>query len=373
MLALGQLVSGVTHDLSNPLTSIVGFAQLMLSRSDDPKTRRGLEVIASEAARAARIVQNLLAFARARQPEKSSQDLNALIENTLELKGYDLRVAQIEVDADLDPDLPRIPMDASQIQQVVLNLLVNAAQALRQRESERTIRIATRRRDGGVQLAVEDNGPGLNPADLAKVFDPFFTTRPARTGAGLGLSTCHGMVSEHGGTIRAENRPAGGARFVVELPHTDAEAAAAHEAAPDRNTRARSAAVAGSARPRTILVVDDQPAIQDVLVAMLSQEGHSVDTAGSGDSALRKLRNRSYDMVLSDLRMPGLGGIELYRRLLGDDPWMAERVVFMTGDLFSEESDHFIRTTANLRLAKPFTLDSLRETLRRFDDRFRHD
>ncbi len=368
MSAVGQLVAGVAHDLNNPLTSIVGYAQLLLARPGDARSRRGLEVIAGEAARASRIVRNLLVFARKHTPEKRYLGVNGIIQKTLELKAHDFRVNDIAVVTDLQEDLPRTMVDFHQVQQVIFNLLLNAEQAIRAERSRGTVRVATRTIGPGIRIVVEDDGAGIPEAIMTRIFDPFFTTKPVGTGTGLGLSICHGIVAEHGGTIRAENRPDGGARFTIELPVAAPERDAAEES---RAGDAREAgADAGPGSGKSILVIDDEMPIQDVLVAMLTMEGHRVDTASSGDGALRKLRERHYDLILSDLRMPGVGGMEFYERLRTKDPAMAERIVFMTGDLVNEESSRFLDGTANILLPKPFTIEALRATLRHFDERF---
>jgi CheY-like chemotaxis protein len=225
--------------------------------------------------------------------------------------------------------------------------------------------VATRRAGQTIEVVVEDDGPGLPQGAESRVFDPFFTTKPAGVGTGLGLSICHGIVAEHGGSIRAENRPEGGARIVIEIPILGPDPSGAE---PPRGPSPDPGVPA--APLRRILIVDDEAAIQDVLVEMLTQQGHQVDTASSGETALRKLRERRYDLIVSDLRMPGLSGMDLYDRIGRDDPAVAERIVFMTGDLVNEESSRFLQRVRNLCLPKPFTLDSLRDTLRRFEERF---
>jgi two-component system NtrC family sensor kinase len=365
MSAVGQLVSGVAHDLNNPLTSIVGYAQLLKARNAEPRMRRGLEVIGDEAMRASKIVQNLLTFARKHSPEKQHLGLNGIIQKTLELKSYDFRVKCIEIATDLQPDLPYTMLDFHQIQQVMINLLTNAEQAIAGGRPGGMIRISTRRVDPSIVVTLEDDGPGLPAGAETRVFDPFFTTKPAGVGTGLGLSICHGIIAEHGGSIQAENRAEGGARIVIELPISGPQAG---EDTPAHGP-ARAESVPAGAR-HSILIVDDEAAIQDVLVAMLTMEGHQVDTASSGETALRKIQNRRYDLIVSDLRMPGISGMELFDRVGREHPAVAERIVFMTGDLVNEESSRFLQRVQNLCLPKPFTLDSLRDTLRRFAERF---
>lgn len=364
MSALGRLVAGVAHDLNNPLTSIVGYAQLLKLRDTDGRMQRGLEVIAAEAERAAKIVRNLLTFARKQPPERKPLGLNGVIEKTLELKLEDLRLSNIQVVTDLQPDLPYALADFHQMQQVLLNLLINAAQAMKGVKKGNRIRIRSRAVDGRIQVEVEDNGPGIPPEILPRIFDPFFSTKPAGEGTGLGLSICHGIMAEHGGSVRAVNLPEGGASFVLELPVLEAKDV------PAGRTPGAAVPERGAREERTVLVVDDEPSIQDMLVAILTTQGHRVDTASTAEEALRKLRKRGYDVILTDLRMPGMSGTEFYNRLAATQSEVARRVVFMTGDLVGNESRDFLGRVGNLSLAKPFTMESLDRILRAFSSRF---
>ncbi len=360
MSALGQLVSGVAHDLNNPLTSITGYAQLLSAQNSDPRFRRALEVIASESMRASRIVKNLLTFARKTPPERTLLGLNGLVLKTLELKVHDFQMNRITVHTDLEPDLPLTLLDFHQIQQVLLNLLINAEQAMRSQKDSGTLRIVTRRGGIGIQIRVEDDGPGIPDAVLQKIFEPFYTTKPIGVGTGLGLAICHGIISEHGGTIAAQNNPEGGARFVIELPVLS-----------PREEPAVAVWAGGTVKPasrrRDVLVVDDDPAIQDMLVAFLTFDGHKVDTATSAEVALQKLRARRYDLLLTDLRLGGMTGIEFYKHLHEHDREMAGRVVFITGDMVNPETLEFLDSVKNSCLSKPFALDDLRGVLERLD------
>jgi two-component system NtrC family sensor kinase len=360
MSALGQLVSGVAHDLNNPLSSIMGYAQLLSAQNADPGFRRALEVIGSESMRASRIVKNLLTFARKSPPERTYLGLNGLVLKTLELKVHDFQMNRIAVQTDLEPGLPLTLIDFHQIQQVLLNLLINAEQAMRSQKDAGALRIVTRKAGIGIQVSIEDDGPGIPHTALQKVFEPFFTTKPIGVGTGLGLAICHGIVAEHGGTISAQNRPEGGARFVIELPIlTPDEAPSAGEGS--------KKAFSPKVPRKDVLVIDDDAAIQDMLVAFLTFEGHKVDTATTAEVATQKISARHYDVILTDLRLGGMTGIEFYEHLQEKDPAMARRIVFITGDLVNPETLEFLDRVKNFCLSKPFTLDDLRTALTRLD------
>ena len=219
LAAVGQLVSSVAHELNNPLAGIMAFSQLLLA--DAPPSQEQLDALVTinnEARRAARIIRNLLFFARERPPERSPTDLNRVLLDTLELRRYALRADQIEVVTDLEPALPSALADAWQLQQVFLNLLTNAEQALRDYDGPRRVTLRTRRAEDRLMASVEDTGPGIPAESADRIFEPFYTTKSVGEGTGLGLSITDGIVRAHGGEIRVESRPGAGATFIVELP-----------------------------------------------------------------------------------------------------------------------------------------------------------
>lgn len=354
LAAVGQLVSGVAHELNNPLAGVMAFAQILLTRpaSLDDDARRAAETIHNEAKRAAKIVSNLLTFARQQPAERAITRINEIISDTLELRRYALRTAGVQVETQLDPDLPTTWADPFQLQQVVLNLLVNAEQALAERADDRRIVIRTAVTRGGseLQFSIADNGPGIDSERLDRIFNPFFTTKPVGQGTGLGLSISDGIVHEHGGRIRVDSMPGRGATFIVELPRVDAPTS---EPATDAVT-----AESGVSR-RSVLVVDDEPAMRAAISAFLRSLGHEVEVAASGTAARALLAANEYDVVLMDLRMPGLGGEVLYRELCQQKPEMARRVVFVTGDLQSGAARGFLAEAGRRVLGKPFQLDDL--------------
>ncbi len=218
LAAVGELAAGVAHQINNPLTGVLGFSQRLLRKSTDQETNQGLKRIYAEAERAARVVQNLLTFARRRQPKKQYSYINDILESALELRAYELNTSNIEVVIDPAPGLPEIMLDFYQIEEVFLNLILNAEQAMTEANSGGKLTIKTEERKEYVRTTFSDNGPGIPAENLEKIFDPFFTTKGEKGGTGLGLSVCHGIISEHGGRIYAKNKPGKGATFFIELP-----------------------------------------------------------------------------------------------------------------------------------------------------------
>ena len=218
LAAVGELVSGVAHELNNPLTGIWGKIQLMRSADVDPALENDLAVVQQETERSIRIVQNLLSFSRGSSGEKQYLSINQAVESAIELRRYELQLNNVTLDQRLQPDLPYTMVDAHQIQQVALNLIVNAEQAMVGASGGGALAVVTDTCDGMVRFSVTDSGPGIPPEAISKLFDPFFTTKDVGKGTGLGLSISFGIIRDHGGRIRAENSPAGGARFIVEIP-----------------------------------------------------------------------------------------------------------------------------------------------------------
>ena len=354
LAAVGQLVSGVAHELNNPLAGIMAFSQLMLAMSGaTPDQQDALVTIHKEAKRAAKIVSNLLIFARQRHPERSEADLNQVLQDTLELRRYSLRTHQIEVETDYDPELPLTWADAFQLQQVILNLLTNAEQALRNHGGEKRITLRTWREGELILASISDSGPGVPPAALDQIFNPFFTTKPVGEGTGLGLSISDAIIREHGGQIRVASRVGEGATFTVELPIVHAPLPRSEIVAPPERSTA----------PRTMLIVDDEPAIRAALSLYLEREGHTVDAVASAREALEHARSRRYDVILLDLRMPDMSGDALFAELQASDPEHAARVVFATGDVESEGARTFLQRAGRPYICKPFALEEVAELL----------
>jgi PAS domain S-box-containing protein len=350
LAAVGQLVSGVAHELNNPLASVMAFAQLLLAAPPDTAPdREAIDAINQEAKRAAKIVANLLTFARQHQPERTIADLNRVVQDTLELRRYALRTAQVEIDAHLDPDLPLTWADAFQLQQVVLNLLTNAEHALSSWVGEKRIVVTTAQRGDQLVVSVADSGPGVPPENLSRIFNPFFTTKPVGEGTGLGLSISDGIVREHGGRIRVESRPGRGATFEIELPY------ASPPASTPTGGSEPAAVVPGTKR---LLVVDDEQAIRHAVSIFFRSLGHVVDVAASGAEGLSRARNATYDAILLDLRLPDATGDAILRELQKEGRAPA-KVVFVTGDTQSDAARAVLQATGCEVVGKPFLFDEL--------------
>ena len=351
--AMGQLLAGVAHELNNPLSAIVGYTQLMLMRIDSGPMAEQLDRVAQSAERCTRIVKNFLSLARRHLPQRQRVRLNALVEEAVELLAYPFRIDNVEVTCRLGKDLPQMWADPHQLQQVLVNLLTNAHHAMRAAAQPRRIVLTTRYETATdrVVLTVADSGPGV-PTDLqARIFEPFFTTKSPGQGTGLGLSLCRGIVEGHGGALRLETTPGGGATFVAELPIGVAP------------TALEEAPVVEPMRPtvrKTILVVDDEPDVATLLAEALALDGHQVDTVHNGSDALERLRGRGYHLIFSDMKMPGMSGAEFYRTVAQNLPGVERRMIFVTGDSMNVTTRRFLEETGAASLGKPFGIDEIR-------------
>ena len=358
LAALGQTISGVAHELNNPLATILTWAERLSQRPVDEKTKRGLETILSESERAAKIVRHLLTFARKRQSTRAMVDLNHVVRETLALRSYEQRITNITIVDALAAGLPQVFADAHQIQQVLLNLIINAEQAMLAAAGRGTLVVRSWHdvdRDA-VVLEINDDGPGIADELQPKIFDPFFTTKEVGQGTGLGLTVAYAIVQEHGGRIRLASAAGAGASFYVELPVTGAPLHRPLATAP----KADFAALTGS----SVLVVEDEPALAAAVAEALADAGFIVDRAGDGEEALRRVNGKSYDLIVCDLKMPKVDGIRFHQRLSTSDPDVARRVIFVTGDVAGTEAEKFLQESGCRWLAKPFRLGDLLRTAR---------
>ncbi|MDP2481760.1 MAG: ATP-binding protein, partial [Candidatus Palauibacterales bacterium] len=353
MSAIGQLIAGVAHDLNNPLASVVGFADYLVESSDDTPSEmlEPLRAIQQEAERAANIVKNLLNFARKQEGRRQVKPVNEILAATLFLLRNQLMAAKIDAEVDVAPGVPPVSVDMNQIQQVFVNLIANAAQVIQSSGIGSRIVIRAVSWLDGVAVTVEDDGPGIPPELAHRVFEPFFTTKAAGEGTGLGLSICQGIVKEHGGRLSLVPTQRRGAVFQVELPAGQAPAAPAPSPAAAPVQRLR------------ILVVDDEPHIQHYMRATLEAWGHTVTVAANGRAGLDHALAEPFDVIVSDLRMPELGGREMFERLRAERPAAATRVVFSTGDTVRGDTLAFLESLQRPYLRKPFTLVELRAAL----------
>jgi signal transduction histidine kinase/CheY-like chemotaxis protein len=361
MAALGKVVAGIAHELNNPLTTIMGNIQLLLARGLPAAAVSESRRIYQEAERARRIVKNLLYFARENKPDRSLVNLNEIVERTIALRSYELKLKSIRVQTDLAPNLPKTMADSYQLQQVVLNLLMNAEQALIGSPRRGVVKVRTgyskRRAFDRVTLAISDNGQGI-PAEIAsRIFDPFFTTKPPGMGTGLGLSIVYGIVRQHDGEISFESEPGSGTKFIIELPLVNAPA---DYPKPDSVNRAGSAM---QARPSRILVVEDEPTVAQLIVDVLQEEGHFATACIDSREGLDLLLKHSYDLVICDLRMPGMDGRSFFHTLERSKSPFQRRILFITGDTLSPSSLEFIESNRLPYLAKPFSVEELKRAV----------
>jgi two-component system, NtrC family, sensor kinase len=353
MSAIGQLIAGIAHDLNNPLASVVGFADFLTEVPNIPATiREPLTVVREEAERASSIVRNLLGFARKQDHQRRPTALKPLLDATFVLLRNQLMAQRVEAQIEIEPDLPMPDVDPNQIQQVFVNLINNAAQAIASTGRPGTILIRARRWLDGVAIDVIDDGPGMSDTLAAQVFEPFFTTKAEGEGTGLGLSISQGIVKEHGGRIMLSSEEGNGSTFTVQLPLSTRAAAPATDVgarAPTRRLR--------------VLVVDDEPHILHYMRATLEAWGHIPVVASDGEEALARATREHFDLIISDLRMPRFGGREFYQELARRSPAMAERLVFSTGDTVRGDTLMFLETLDRPYLHKPFSLAELRTLL----------
>jgi two-component system NtrC family sensor kinase len=355
LAAMGSLLASVAHELNNPLSAVMAQADLLREESADGPLAEQAKAITQAAERCVRIVHNFLTLARQHPPERRPVELNTVVKEAVELLAYALQVDTIEVGLELADDLPTLAADPHQLHQVVVNLITNAHQALRETPPPRRLTFSTHydRARKRVSLEVADTGPGIPPALQARIFEPFFTTKPPGVGTGLGLSLCRGIIEGHGGTISMQSQLGQGTVFQVELPvdmmpMTEPEEQAA-EMVPSR-----------AQEEKAILVVDDELGIASALAYLLRRSGYHVDVATNGRLALDRLGDRDYDLILCDLRMPELDGPGLYREVERHRPHLLPRMIFLTGDTLSPEAREFLERAGGLRLNKPFRAAEVR-------------
>ncbi len=363
LAAIGELVSGVAHELNNPLTSVVLYSQLVQQEKLSESANINLSKVTSEALRAGRIVRGLLDFSRQRPIQREIIQINDVVKNSVDLLAYELNSHNIKLETELSLNLPLVMADPHQLQQVFVNLIQNAWQAMSAAHGEGYLAIYTEtgpsqysamspEKSKMVRICFRDDGPGIPDDVKDRIFDPFFTTKPEGSGTGLGLSICHGIIAEHGGHIWVESAPGQGAKFVVELAVSSIDEIVAAKPV-DRQT------LASPAKDLRILVVDDEPNIQSVLAQSLQRRGYIVDIASNGLDGLAHLSRASYDLILCDIRMPGINGVDFYRQVQAKDKNIAKKIIFITGDTANKTTRDFIEENQVKCLRKPFELADL--------------
>ncbi|HEV8075136.1 MAG TPA: response regulator [Candidatus Acidoferrum sp.] len=371
LVSLGQRVSGIVHELSNPLTTILGYAQRLLQREAGRagSPSRELRGLFAEAERASGILRQMLRLSGDGRGAREPVSLNELVDRTADLMRATLSGSRIRLMVEKGGTVPGIEGDFGQLQQVLLNLLQNAQQAISQCGQGGLVGVRTGNTGaGGARLEVWDDGPGIPGAIQARIFDPFFTTKPPGVGTGLGLAIVLGFVRQHGGTVNVLCPPKGGTRFVLEFP---AAPASRQEPVPVTTIlRLEPAAGPGGKgiprehRAPRVLVVEDEPTVGGLIADVLRDEGMRVDVLRDGESALDRAEQEEYDLVICDLKMPGMDGQKFFQSLGKRRNPLQGRVLFVTGDVVAPRTQEFLERHRLPYVAKPFRVDELSRAVR---------
>jgi two-component system NtrC family sensor kinase len=362
LAAIGELVSGIAHELNNPISAILLLAQDSLQEESTQEIKNNLDKIVSESRRTAKIVRDLLAFSKQRSPDVDLIQLDDVLVYTLDLLRDEIGKNNIKVTTEFSKDMPPVLIDPLQIQQVVINIVNNACQAMAADPENAYLRITTETGpsiflpESGtpqvVRIMFQDSGAGIHTYVLPRVFDPFFTTKPLGQGTGLGLSICHGIVNEHGGHIWVESEFGKGATFFVELP-----VASLDEQRP-AITKEQPKQLLSPSKYR-ILIIDDEESLLEILSRVLRRRGYQVVAVNNGEEGLDHAINTNPDLILCDLLMPGLSGQDIYFYLKSHASELLNHIIFTTGDTLSPETRQFLEETDVRFLRKPFELDHL--------------
>ena len=356
LTSIGEMAAGIAHEINNPLTPILGFADMLLKRDLPEDVKDDLQIIRDSARRTADVTRRLLLFARQSKPMRTLCNINEVVETTLQLRAYHLKTNNIKVITELDLELPQTMADAGQLQQVVLNLIMNAEYAMTQTHGGGNLLIKTEKKDNIIRVLVKDDGVGISKENMERLFQPFFTTKKVSEGTGLGLSVCHGIVAEHNGRIYAESKVGKGATFIVELPVVRQEKEA-KLSEPDTGE-------AGEAVKARILVVDDEPTITQVLKRVLTDEGYEVEITGKAKAALGLIKGGKYALILLDIKLPDMSGIELYQHLDKTAMSLTQRIIFITGDVLGTDTMDFFSRTGASYVTKPFDMEQLKKEIK---------
>jgi PAS domain S-box-containing protein len=354
MSAVGQLISGVAHELNNPLTAILGYAQLLESEGLSERASEFVGKLFKQAQRTHRVVQNLLSFARQRKPQKQPVDLCKVLDETLSLRDYDLKVNNIKVERELDSSVPGVTADPHQLEQVFLNIINNAVDAMLENGQGGNLRVQVYAKDGHLHAEFQDSGPGIKEPN--RIFEPFYTTKSVGKGTGLGLSICYGIIQEHGGSISAYNRDEGGAMIQVRLP-----AAGATPITESIPTPRRESAVEGR-----ILLVENEEAVLEFERDVLTGAGAEVVTCMGGEELRSLLNKQAFDGVIMDGKMPGNGSVlEVYRWMAENLPGLEKHLLVTFASVAEPEVREFLQNNQVPYLVKPFEVGDLISHARR--------
>jgi len=350
---VGQMAAGICHEINNPLTVVIGYSDLLTNKDIPENIKQELGYIREGGHRVADIVRQLLAFARNMQPTRTMVDINDIVSQTLRLREHQLRIANINVLTELAPNLPHTLADPGQIQQVFLNIVLNAETEMKSAHGQGTLMVKTEWVNDTIRISFKDNGPGISTENLSNIFDPFFTTRKIGEGTGLGLSVCHGIITEHNGRIYAQSQLDNGATFIVELPIVSEPAAAQMPIVADKETQQVCT------RLGSILIIDDDQLLLKFLEEFLITKGYDVDAIDNANDALKVFTSKRHNIILMDLLMPDMSGIELYQRFQRMDKSVGSRVLIITGDTLGKPTRAFLQRTGVPYIEKPFDTDAL--------------
>ncbi len=320
--AMGSLLAGVAHELNNPLAIVIAQSTMLAEKAPDEDMKRRGERIRAAADRCGRIVKSFLAMARQKPPMREPVNLNEIVEGSSEMVAYGFKSAGIRLDLALADPLPEVEADADLMTQVVSNILINAQQALLDRPQPRIVSVTSEANGSTVKVTIADNGPGVSKEIAARIFDPYFTTKAAGVGTGIGLSISRNIVAAHGGELAIVETPLGGAAFRITLPKLAAQDSAA----------ASGGQAAGAARRLNIIIVDDETDVGGSLAEILDLLGHRASVVETAAQALDRMRTEPFDALFTDLRMPGMDGAALIAEVAKHDPALARRCAIVTGD-----------------------------------------
>lgn len=357
LATVSAVLSGVAHEMNNPLAGVLGFAQLAQELCSDPAVNECLATVQAEADRVSRIVRNLLAFARRSQPTHRPVPWSDVVERTRDLLAYEMRLARVTLETEVQDDLPPVLGDLQQLQQVLVSILLLAIRDSMRRKEGQDIRVRARRGVvGRVRVEVETRGPTLTPDQVSHLLD-----LPGVAGAEVppgeaGLALAHGFVSQHGGRIGVSPRPGGGLAFVLELPAAEAD---------DDGEEASREDVVLDASGMRVLVADDDEVAARLIANVLRMAGAHVDVVDDGNTAWARLCERRYDLLVTDFRMPGMDARDLLARLAAEGRREARRAVLVSGDTLNRETEAYVEASGLPFVAKPFTLTAVRRAIRK--------
>ena len=351
LAAVGQLVSGVAHELNNPLQAVIGFTELLMEGERRKESRDDLERVRNEAHRAAKIVRNLLAFVRRSSAERAPAYVNDLVRATVALRRYEFSMTGLSLEEDYAEDLPPVIVSREEIQQVLLNLVLNAEQAMKSAGRPARLRLRTSLSGDMVAIDVADNGPGVPSTIARRIFEPFYSTKGVGEGTGLGLSIALGIVEAHGGTLTLvpDGGLDGGAGFRLCLP-----AAVVSDNTALQMSTGPTAAAWTAIPGRRALVADDEEALRKLLHRLLTRRGFAVDVAEDGAQAANLIEVNRYDVILCDVQMPRMTGTQLFESLRRRQPHLAAAFVLISGDSLNGRLQAFVEAAQIPLLSKPF-------------------